>query len=122
MALAPALSDEAGALLFTDARTANTFTDEPVTDEQVAMIYELLKYPPTAVNSQPLRVLLVGRDQRDRLLKHMSDGNRDKTESAPLVAVLAADTEFHDHLGRTFPHAPGIKDLFAAAELRDGAP
>jgi 3-hydroxypropanoate dehydrogenase len=109
-----ALSPDAQALLFTDARTANRFTDEQVTDEQVAAIYELVKYAPTAMNAQPLRVLLVRDESRERLLKHMADGNRDKTESAPLVAVLAMDTDFHDHLPRTFPHFPGARDRFAS--------
>ena len=47
-----ALSPEAQALLFREARTANTFSDEPVTDEQVAAIYDLVKYAPTAMNTQ----------------------------------------------------------------------
>ena len=29
------------------------------------------------------------------------------------VAVLAADTEFHENLPRMFPHAPGAKDMWA---------
>ena len=116
------LSPEAQDLLFREARTANTFTDEPVTDEQVAAIYDLVKYAPTAMNTQPLRILLV-RDggPRDRLLKHMADGNRDKTANAPLVAVLAADTDFHDHLATTFPHFPGARDLFADDAQREQA-
>jgi 3-hydroxypropanoate dehydrogenase len=114
------LSPEAQDLLFREARTANTFTDEPVTDEQVAAIYDLVKYAPTAMNSQPLRVLLVrDGEPRERLLKHMADGNRDKTANAPLVAVLAADVDFHEQLDRTFPHVPGIKDAFADAERRE---
>jgi 3-hydroxypropanoate dehydrogenase len=116
-----ALDPRAQALLFTDARTANTFTDEPVTDEQVSEIYDLVKYGPTALNSQPLRILLVRDENRDRLLKHMADGNRDKTERAPLVAVLAADTAFHENLPRTFPHAPDAKAMFAHAEGREQA-
>ncbi len=116
------LSPEAQDLLFREARTANTFTDEPVTDEQIAAIYDLVKYAPTAMNTQPLRILLVrGGETRERLLKHMADGNRDKTANAPLVAVLAADTDFHDHLGRTFPHFPGARDLFADDAAREQA-
>ncbi|MGZ6827510.1 MAG: nitroreductase family protein, partial [Mycobacteriales bacterium] len=46
-------------LLFREARTANSFTDEPVSEEQVQALYELVKYGPTAMNAQPLRVLLV---------------------------------------------------------------
>ncbi len=107
------LAHDAQDLLFRQARTANAFTDEPVTEEQIAAIYDLVKFGPTAMNTQPLRVLLVHQGEgRERLLKHMSDGNRDKTASAPLVAVLAADTDFHDHLPRTFPHFPGARDVF----------
>jgi 3-hydroxypropanoate dehydrogenase len=54
-----ALDKIAQDLLFRDARTANTFADEPVGEEQVAAIYDLIKYAPTAFNSQPLRILLV---------------------------------------------------------------
>ena len=116
------LSPDAQSLLFRDARTANTFTDEPVTDEQVAAIYDLVKYAPTAMNAQPLRVVLVREGEpRERLLKHMADGNRDKTAAAPLVAILAADTDFHVHLPRTFPHFPGAKDLFADDAARNDA-
>ncbi len=89
------LSPEAQDLLFREARTANAFTQEPVTDEQVAAIYDLVQYAPTAMNTQPLRVLLVrDGEPRERLLKHMADGNRDKTANAPVVAILAADTDF----------------------------
>ena len=116
------LSHEAQDLLFREARTANAFTDEPVTDEQVAAIYDLVKYAPTAMNTQPLRILLVrDGEPRERLLKHMADGNRDKTANAPLVAVLAADTDFHDHLHRTFPHFPGARDMFADDAAREQA-
>ena len=109
-------------LLFREARTANAFTDEPVTDEQVAAIYDLVKYAPTAMNTQPLRVLLVrDGEPRERLLKHMADGNRDKTAAAPLVVVLAADTDFHDHLVRTFPHFPGARDVSADDAAREQA-
>lgn len=116
------LTPDAQNLLFRDARTANTFTDEPVTDDQIAAIYDLVKYAPTAMNTQPLRIVLVrGGEARERLLKHMADGNRDKTANAPLVAILAADTGFHEHLPRTFPHFPGAKDLFSDASAREQA-
>ena len=54
LVLDPAAQD----LLFREARTANTFTDEPVTDEQVQAIYDLVKYGPTSMNQSPLRVTL----------------------------------------------------------------
>lgn len=108
------LSTDAQDLLFRQARTANTFTDEPVGDETVRAIYDLVKYAPTSMNNQPLRAALIRSDgARERLLKHMAEGNREKTATAPLVAVLAADTEFHQQLPKVFPHFPQAKDLFA---------
>ena len=111
LVLDPAAQD----LLFREARTANTFTDEPVTDEQIQAIYDLVKYAPTSMNMSPLRIVLVRSDEaRARLVGHMSDGNKDKTAGAPLVAILAADHEFHEELPKLFPHFPQAKDLFFA--------
>jgi 3-hydroxypropanoate dehydrogenase len=108
------LAPEAQDLLFREARTANTFTDEPVSDEQVRAIHDLVKWGPTMMNNQPLRIVLVrSPEARGRLVEHMSGNNKPKTSTAPLVAILAADTDFHDELPKTFPHAPGARDLFA---------
>jgi len=116
------LSPDAQDLLFREARTANSFSDEPVTDEQIEAIYDLVKYGPTAMNNQPLRIVLVrDGEPRERLLKHMSEGNREKTASAPLVAILAADTDFHENLSRTFPHFPGARDVFSDDQAREQA-
>ena len=100
-------------LLFRSARTANTFTAEPVTDEEIRAIHDLVRYGPTAYNAQPLRIVLV-RDPvaRQRLLPHMSQRNRGKTATAPLVAILAADTGFHEHLPVLWPHRPALRDSF----------
>jgi 3-hydroxypropanoate dehydrogenase len=114
-----ALSADAQDLLFREARTANTFTDEPVTDEQIRAIYDLVEYGPTSMNIQPLRLVLVRSPQaRERLVAHMSDGNKAKTGSAPLVAILAADEDYHENLPKTFPHFPAAKDLHAANPAR----
>ncbi|MEV0257430.1 malonic semialdehyde reductase [Streptomyces sp. NPDC050732] len=111
LALDPAAQD----LLFREARTANTFTDEPVTEEQVQAIYDLVKYGPTAFNQSPLRVTLVrSPEARERLVQHMAEGNRPKTAAAPLVAILSADNEFHNELPALFPHFPQAKDVFFA--------
>ncbi|MEU5433776.1 malonic semialdehyde reductase [Streptomyces sp. NPDC020719] len=108
-----ALDPTAQDLLFREARTANTFTDEPVTEEQVQAIYDLVKYGPTAFNQTPLRIVLVrSAEARERLVAHMAEGNQAKTAAAPLVAILAADNEFHEELPKLFPHFPQAKDVF----------
>jgi 3-hydroxypropanoate dehydrogenase len=106
-----ALTPDSQALLFTEARTANAFTDEPVSDAQLAAIHELVKWGPTAANTQPLRVLYVRRGEaRDRLVAHMADGNKEKTRTAPMVAVVAADVDFHEFVPRVFPIRPGMRE------------
>ncbi|MFJ7267434.1 malonic semialdehyde reductase [Streptomyces sp. NPDC099050] len=100
-------------LLFREARTANTFSDEPVTEEQVQAIYDLVKFGPTAFNQTPLRITLVrSPEARERLVKHMAEGNQAKTATAPLVAILSADNEFHEELPQLLPHFPQAKDAF----------
>jgi 3-hydroxypropanoate dehydrogenase len=118
-----ALDSAAQDLLFREARTANTFTDEPVTDEQIQAIYDLVKYAPTSMNMQPLRVVLVrSPEARERLVDLMFDGNKEKTATAPLVAILATDHEFHEELPTQFPHFPQAKDaVFGERPVREAA-
>ncbi|MFD7030924.1 malonic semialdehyde reductase [Streptomyces sp. NPDC059917] len=107
------LDSAAQDLLFREARTANSFSDEPVTEEQVQAIYDLVKFGPTAFNQTPLRITLVrSPEARERLVKHMADGNKPKTLAAPLVAILSADNEFHEELPALLPSFPQAKDLF----------
>lgn len=114
LALHPAAQD----LLFREARTANTFTAQPVTEEQIRAVYDLVKYAPTAYNQSPLRVVLVrSASARERLADLMAEGNRPKTATAPLVAILAADNEFHDELPALLPHFPQARDLFFADRM-----
>ncbi|MFC8515919.1 malonic semialdehyde reductase [Streptomyces sp. NPDC057257] len=119
LVLDPAAQD----LLFREARTANTFTDEPVTEEQVQAIYDLVKYGPTSMNQSPLRITLVrSAEARERLVGLMAEGNQKKTATAPLVAILSADNEFHEELPALFPHFPQAKDtVFSAREVREGS-
>jgi 3-hydroxypropanoate dehydrogenase len=116
------LSSEGRALLFTEARTANSFAPVPVSDEELAGIWDLAKWGPSAANTQPLRVLYVRTPEgKARLLPHMSEGNRDKTASAPAVAVLARDTRFHEHIPTVLPFRPEMREVFEEnEEMRHG--
>ncbi|HEU5028766.1 MAG TPA: malonic semialdehyde reductase [Spirillospora sp.] len=106
-----AIDASAQDLLFREARTANTFSADPVTDEQLRAIYDLVKWAPTAMNAQPLRLVAVRTPQaRERLLPLMAEGNRAKTASAPLTLIVAADEDFHEHLPVTFPHKEGARE------------
>lgn len=111
------LDQPAQDLLFREARTANAFTDEPVTDGEIEAIYDLVKWAPTSFNQQPLRIVLVrSPEARERLVSLMWDNNQTKTATAPLTAILAADDSFHENLPTQFPVFPQAKDAFFSDE------
>jgi len=115
----PVLDETGRATLFYDARSANSFSSEPVTDEELEEIWEMAKWPPTSANTQPLRVLYVRTpDGKARLLEHIADGNKAKTAAAPAVAVLAVDLDFHEHTSTTFPIRPEMEKAFAEDQDR----
>jgi len=112
----PKLDDAGRAALFTQARTANSFADTPVSDSELADIWELAKWAPTSANLQPLRVLFVRGEARERVVTHMSQGNKAKTATAPAIAVLALDTRFHEHIPTVLPFRPELETIFEENE------
>jgi 3-hydroxypropanoate dehydrogenase len=105
--------------LFRTARTANGFLDQPVTDAQLRAIYDLMKMAPTSANCQPARlVFLRSAAAKERLRPALSPGNLDKTMAAPVTAIVAFDTMFHEHLPRLFPHNPATKSWFDGDEKK----
>lgn len=114
------IDDTTADLLFRDAHTVYSFADRPVFDGEIEQAYELMKWAPTAMNLQSLRIVLVQTDEaKARLIPHLAEGNRAKAASAPVIAILAADTNFHDNLPRVLPQAPAAKDMFADATVRE---
>lgn len=101
--------------IFAEARTANTFTGE-VTEEQARAIYELTKFGPTAFNSQPLRVTYVrSPEARATLVETLANGNRAKTATAPLVAILSYDTSWQEQWDNFLPGYNAPKAMYDAA-------
>ena len=109
------LSNDSLDTLFSRAATANSFAPEPVTDEELRSIWDLAKWPPTAANFQPMRVLFVQSSEgRAALGEAMNEGNRAKTLAAPAVAVLAFDRAWHENIATTTPHLAHLTEFFAA--------
>jgi 3-hydroxypropanoate dehydrogenase len=91
--------------LFLEARTHNGWADRPVEDSLLRQLWSLARLPPTATNSNPVRlVFLKSREAKERLKPALSAGNLDKTMSAPVTVIVARDTRFHEHLA---PLTPG---------------
>jgi 3-hydroxypropanoate dehydrogenase len=91
--------------LFTDARTQNGYSAEPVPDDTLRQLYELMKWGPTAANSTPARLIFVRSPQaKDKLLACVSPGNVNKVREAPVTVIVGMDLDFHDKLPKLFPH------------------
>ena len=114
----PALHTDALDQLFTDARTFNKFTDEPLSDAQFHASYDLTKMPPTAFNASPARFVFVrSPEAKKRLIPLMMEGNQAKSMAAPVTVIVAFDSRFQENLPTLFP-AMDVKGMFDAdAEL-----
>lgn len=111
------------AQLFTEARTQNGYRDEPVADDTLRQLYELVKYGPTAANGCPARFAFVrSAEAKARLLDCVSPGNVEKIRQAPVTVVVGMDLAFHEQLPRLFPHADA-RSWFAGkdAVIRESA-
>lgn len=118
---ANALSPAGRRLLFTEARTAYAFTAEPVSDDSLRAVYELFKWAPTSANINPMRVLYVRTPEgRERLLRGVAPSNREQSASAPVTAVLAVDTRYHEYVPVLAPATPNFKEILEGNdELRE---
>jgi len=113
--------------LFRNARTFSAFLDKPVPEALLRQVYELARWGPTSANSQPARfVFVISRQAKERLRPALSAGNLDKTMVAPVTAIIAYDSEFHEKLPRMFPHTDarswfvGKPELILTTAFRNG--
>jgi 3-hydroxypropanoate dehydrogenase len=92
--------------LFTEARTQNGYLPQPVPDDTLRQLYDLVKWGPTAANSQPARLAFVRTPEaRAKLVACVSPGNVAKVNQAPVTVIVGMDLEFHEKLPVLFPHA-----------------
>jgi 3-hydroxypropanoate dehydrogenase len=110
-----ALEPEALDALLREARTQNKWRDEPVSDETLHELYELLKYGPTSANCSPARFLFLRtKEAKERLRPALSSGNTEKTMAAPVTVIVAYDPRFHENLSKLFPHNPDAQSWFTS--------
>jgi 3-hydroxypropanoate dehydrogenase len=109
--------------VFHQGRTFSTWTDRTVTEAMLRELYALARMPPTSANSQPGRFVFVrSPEAKQRLAPALAPGNLEKTLAAPVTAIVAYDTRFHDKMPELFPARPGMGTMFASMPdaARDG--
>lgn len=89
--------------MFLKARTYHYWTDRRVSDEVVHEIYEIMKWGPTALNSNPARILFIkSEDEKEKLAPAMWGSNPGQIKQAPVTAILAYDERWMEFLPRLF--------------------
>ena len=102
--------------LFTESRSQNGWFDKPVGESLLQELYEITRMGPTSMNCQPARlVFLTTEAAKARLLPALMPGNVEKTRTAPVVAIVAYDSRFFEHLATQFPAMPGMGGMFASS-------
>jgi 3-hydroxypropanoate dehydrogenase len=102
--------------IFFNARTHRSFFPEPVSDELLHRIYDVLKMGPTSANCCPARLMFVkSSEAREKLIPCLDKGNVDKVRSAPVTAIIAYDIEFYEKLPKLSPHGD-VRSYFAGKQ------
>lgn len=100
-------------ILFREARTYTAWKEQPVSDQTLRDLYEILKWAPTSANTSPARfAFLRSREAKERLRPALAPGNVEKTMTAPVTVIVAYDMKFYEQVPKLFPPNPGLKQLF----------
>lgn len=102
--------------LFIDARSHHHWTDRPVADEVLKILYEIIKYGPTSGNLQPARMVFVRSEEGKEKLYPALEGmgsNLDQVKQAPVTVIIAQDELFWEDAPRLFPRMD-LKGMFAS--------
>ena len=111
------LDDAALDLLYREARSHNWFTDQPVSDEQLREIYDLVKFGSTSSNTQPMRVVFVkSAEAKERLKPAMMPANVEKTMIAPATVIIGYDNTFWKDFAKNYPIRPEMAERFKGDE------
>jgi 3-hydroxypropanoate dehydrogenase len=98
--LPPAALDQ----LFRTARTPNDWVQEPISDDTLRALYDLVKWGPTSANSSPARFVWVRSPEAKAQLASLAmDANRPKILAAPVTVIIGHDLDFPESMPKLFP-------------------
>ena len=99
------LDEEGLNLIFGEARSMNGWQNKAVSDVMIHSLYDLVKMGPTSTNCSPARFVFVKSDaEKAKLESALMPNNIPKVMTAPVVAIIAYDLDFSDHMTKLFPH------------------
>ena len=100
------LAEEGLDLIYRRARTANFYQKREIAPEQIAALWELVKWGPTSANCMPARIVwCLSEDAKVKLASCASSANASKIANAPVTAILGMDLQFYERLAELYPKA-----------------
>lgn len=109
------INDGALDLLFREAQSVNRYSDYVVRDDELAEVWDVVKWGPTGLNTQPLRIIPVrSGEDKAALLTAVRDSNIGKVQSAPVNLVLAFDPDYHTYIAEQHINGAALAPGMAA--------
>lgn len=98
--------------VFTDRWSPRAFSDAPVTDEQLAALFEAARWTPSWMNNQPWYfVYATEGDDKQAILDVFMDFNRGWAQHAPVAGLMIAKTDLEDFMARTRDYDAGMAGM-----------
>jgi 3-hydroxypropanoate dehydrogenase len=113
------LPDPALDQLFRSARTYNGWGAQPLGDDRMRELYELLKWGPTSANCCPARFVWVRSPAgKARLAALATQNNQAKIVAAPATVIIGYDLDFAEAMPKLFPaRGEALRATFRDPEL-----
>ena len=90
--------------LFRTARTRNAWTDQPVVEQQLRELHDLMKFGPTSGNCCPARFVWVRSPEgKRRLAAFAASTTAPKILAAPVTVIVGYDLDFGEQMPKLFP-------------------
>jgi len=108
--------------VFLDRWSPRSFTDEPVSDEQLEALFEAARWTPSWMNNQPwLFAYDTDGDGREAILNSFMEFNRGWASAAPVAGLVLAKTELEGFMARTrdFDTGAAMMSLTLQATMLD---
>ncbi len=88
--------------MFIERWSPRSFSDTPVTDEQLAAMFEAARWAPSWMNNQPWLFLYeTDGPDREAMLNLIMEFNRDWVDNAPVIGLIAARPGLDGFMART---------------------
>jgi hypothetical protein len=98
------LDNQALDQLYRAARKRNAWTEQPLTEQQLRELYDLMKFGPTSGNCCPARFVWVrSAEGKHRLAALAAPTNAPKILEAPVTVIVGYDLDFAEQLPKLFP-------------------